>query len=158
MKVRDNGKETGKCAESNLHFFFSYPRPLPPPSNLPLTIQLYETQGKKETFLKWVVCSPDSYYIITYENILFFAAVLCRFKNKKLYSVSGIVHLRCAVGKTRLLIVRVIFIADPAGILMQCRLSQDLLWNLWNLLNHQVIVFIILRHKVFPRKGRFLKD
>lgn len=65
--------------------------------------------------------SPDSYYIITNENILlffFFAAVVCRFKNKKLYGVSGIVHLMCAVGKTRLLIVKSIFTTNPAGILM----------------------------------------
>lgn len=67
---------------------------------------------------------PDSYYIITSENILslfiyfFFAAVVCRFKNKKLYGVSGIVHLMCAVGKMRLLIVKSIFTTNPAGILM----------------------------------------
>lgn len=61
----------------------------------------------------FVVCSLENYYIITYENILFFAAVVYRFKNKKLYSVSGLVHLMCAVQKLRLLIVKSIFTTKP---------------------------------------------
>lgn len=64
------------------------------------------------------VCSPKSNYIITCENVLIFATVVYRFKNKKLYNISGIVHLMSATGKTRLHIVKSIFTMDPAGILM----------------------------------------
>lgn len=42
----------------------------------------------------------------------------CRFKNNKLYSISGIVHLMCAIGKMKLFVVKSILTSDPAHILM----------------------------------------
>lgn len=92
-----------------------YPHSLPV---LPLTdAQIYKAEGRKKKIML-VICSPKSNYIIICENVLFFATVVHRFKNKKLYNISGIVNLMCATGKMRLHIAKSIFTMDPAGILM----------------------------------------